>query len=211
MITKKCNKKLIYGGQKNLVDPETGEMIPVQVQRVEERDFNFHKLWFEHFVKSLESITNKRLQLAFWIIDNLNRDNQLIATYRKIADKTGMSLNTVITTMKALQEGNPAFLVKINSGAYMVNPDIIYKGSYTSRMAVMFDYSQALEEQYREQAKAAEAEAAAEEEAKPVSLDDELEQVTAEEVLEQQEQQEAKAEEIKPKKRGRKKKSETAA
>ena len=211
MQTKKCNKKQIYGGQKNLVDPETGEVIPCQIQRVEERDFNFHKLWFEHFVQSIDSITNKKLQLAFWIIKHLNRDNQLIATQRKISDETGMALDTVARTLKALQSGNPAFLVKINAGAYMVNPDIIYKGSYTSRMAVMFDYSQALEEQYREQAKAAEAEAAAEEEAKQVSLDDELEQVTAEEVLEQQEQQEAKAEEIKPKKRGRKKKSETAA
>ena len=62
-------------------------------------------------------------------------------TQRVIAEKSGISLYTVINTMKALQEGNPAFLVKINSGAYQVNPDIVWKGSHNARMGIIFDYS----------------------------------------------------------------------
>ena len=42
--------------------------------------------------------------------------------------------------MKALQEGTPAFLVKINSGAYRVNPDVIWKGSYSNRMGICYEY-----------------------------------------------------------------------
>ena len=62
-------------------------------------------------------------------------------TQRVISEKSGISLYTVINTMKALQEGEPAFLVKINSGAYQVNPDIVWKGSHNARMGIIFDYS----------------------------------------------------------------------
>ena len=53
-----------------------------------------------------------------------------------------MSLNTVTRTMKALQEGDPPFLQKINSGAYRVNPDVIWKGSYSNRMGVIYKYQE---------------------------------------------------------------------
>ena len=53
-------------------------------------------------------------------------------TQRAIADATNMSTKTVNTTLKALceaPEGSPAFLQRINSGAYRVNPEVIFKGS----------------------------------------------------------------------------------
>ena len=51
-------------------------------------------------------------------------------TQRAIADATNMSTKTVNTTLKALceaPEGSPAFLQRINSGAYRVNPEVIFK------------------------------------------------------------------------------------
>ena len=54
-------------------------------------------------------------------------------TQRAIADATNMSTKTVNTTLKALceaPEGSPAFLQRINSGAYRVNPEVIFKGSH---------------------------------------------------------------------------------
>ena len=107
-------KKQKFVGFKNLYDPETGKNYPVQMNILEERDFNFHKVWLQHLVNSLDGISNQRLRLAFWIIDNLDRENKLTMTQRAIAEKSGMSLNTVTKTMRALQEGTPAFLVKIN-------------------------------------------------------------------------------------------------
>ena len=61
-------------------------------------------------------------------------------TQRAIAKESGMSYQTVSRTMRALQEGTPAFLVKINSGAYRVNPDVIWKGSYSNRMGICYEY-----------------------------------------------------------------------
>ena len=102
----------------------------MQMNVMEDRDFNFHKVWLQHLVNSLDSISNQKLRLAFWIIDHLDRENQLIMTQRAIADATNMSTKTVNTTLKALceaPEGSPAFLQRINSGAYRVNPEVISK------------------------------------------------------------------------------------
>lgn len=140
---KQTNKKQKLVGVQEYINPNTGELVPMQVVSVEDRDFNFHKVWLQHLVNSLDSISNQKLRLAFWIIDNLNKENQLVMTQRQISDKSGMSLKTVQRTMKSLQEGNPAFLVKINGGAYMVNPNIIWKGSHSSRMGIIFDYIEA--------------------------------------------------------------------
>jgi len=137
------SKKQKFVGYKMLLDEETGDRYPVQINVVEERDFNFNKVWLQHLVNSIDGISNQRLRLAFWIIDNLDRENKLVMTQRAISEKSGMSLNTVVKTMKSLQESNngaPTFLQKINSGAYRVNPDIIYKGSHSSRMGILYDY-----------------------------------------------------------------------
>ena len=133
-------KKQKFVGVKNLVYPETGEQYPMQMNVLEDRDFNFHKVWLQHLVNSLDSISNQKLRLAFWIIDHLDKENKLVMTQRTIAEKSGMSLQTVSRTLKALQDGNPAFLVKINSGAYRVNPDVLWKGSHSNRMGICYKY-----------------------------------------------------------------------
>ena len=49
-----------------------------------------------------------------------------------------MSTKTVSTTIKALVESN--FLNKINSGAYRVNPDVLFKGGKDNRLNVLLQY-----------------------------------------------------------------------
>lgn len=143
---KPTSKKQKFIGIQEYINPNTGEYVPMQVVSIADRDFNFHKVWLQHLVNSLDSISNQKLRLAFWIIENLNKENQLVMTQRQIAEKSKMSLSTVQRTMKELQEGEPAFLVRINSGAYMVNPSIIWKGSHSSRMGVIFDYANTVKE-----------------------------------------------------------------
>lgn len=136
-------KKQKFIGYKTLIDPDTGEAYPMQMNILEDRDFNFHKVWMQHLVNSLDSISNQKLRLAFWIIDNLDKENQLIMTQRAIAEASGISLQTVSRTLKALcqvPEGSYAFLQKINSGAYRVNPEVLFKGSHSNRMGICYEY-----------------------------------------------------------------------
>jgi DNA-binding transcriptional regulator YhcF (GntR family) len=131
-------KKVKVVGRETYIKQDTGEIKEMQVIDIEERDFNFHKVWLQHILNSIDLIGNQKTKLAFWIIENLNSENQLIMTQRKISDKTGISLDTVRLTMKALMESN--FLVKINSGAYMVNPDVLFKGGKSERANILLQY-----------------------------------------------------------------------
>lgn len=144
---KTTSKKQKFIRSKGYIDPETGEVVPFQEVQVEDRDFNFHKVWLEHFLNSLDGISSQKMRLAFWIINNLNSENQLVMTQDKIAELSKMSIATVKRTMKALQESTPPFLIKINSGAYQVNPDVVWKGSHKNRMGICFTYQQAIQPQ----------------------------------------------------------------
>ena len=131
-------KKVKVIGTETYIKQDTGEIAEMQVVKIEERDANFHKLWLGHILQSIDLIGNQKTKLAFWILDNLDSNNQLIMTQRKIAEKIGMSTKTVSTTIKALVESN--FLNKINSGAYRVNPDVLFKGGKDNRLNVLLQY-----------------------------------------------------------------------
>lgn len=142
MITSKKQK---FVGYKELIDLETGETYPMQMNVIEDRDFNFHKVWLQHLVNGVDGIVNQKLKLAFWIIDNLNKENQLVMNQRTIAEKSGISYQTVNRTIKSLcevDENGFSFLQKINGGAYRVNPDIVFKGSHSNRMGVCYEYNE---------------------------------------------------------------------
>src|SRR5699024_4666030 len=141
----------------------------MQVTNIEERDANFHKIWLGHMLESLDMIGNQKIRVAMFIMENINKENELIMTYRLIAEKTNTSLQTVTETQKLLQENNIIMkyriitektktslqtfskkkkalqecnlLIKIRNGYYRVNPDVIFKGGRNDRMNVLLRYS----------------------------------------------------------------------
>lgn len=150
MKNQTTSKKQKFVGVKEFLDPTTNTLVPMQITTIEERDFDFSKVWMRNLINSMDDIVNQKMRLAFWIIDNLNKENQLIMTQRKIAEKTGISLKTVSSTMKMLCEpenGSLPFLQKINSGAYRVNPDVMFKGSHSNRMGIVMEYHETRREQ----------------------------------------------------------------
>lgn len=137
-MAKQTTKKVKIVGTQQYINATDGTVEDFQVMRFEERDFNFHKVWLEHIISSLDLIGNQKTRLAFWIVDHLDKENKLTMTYRQIAEKSGISLDTVRVTMKSLMDSN--FLERINQGAYRVNPDVIFKGGKTDRMNVLYQY-----------------------------------------------------------------------
>lgn len=139
MAKQQTQKKLKVVGTQQFINVQTGEVEDFQVTSIEERDFNFHKVWMKNFINTLDLVGNQKTKLCFWIIDNLDKENQLCMTYRQISEKTNISLETVRITMKLLLEAD--FLRKINMGCYVVNPDILYKGSRSGRLNVLNTYT----------------------------------------------------------------------
>ena len=135
----KTTKKVKVIGTRKYINQDSGEIEDFQVVNIEERDFNFHKIWLNHIINSLDLIGNQKTRLAFWIVDNLDKENKLTMTYRQISEKSGISYQTVSRTMKSLIESN--FLQQINQGAYRINPNIIFKGTRSGRLNVLYQYN----------------------------------------------------------------------
>ena len=76
-------KKVKVIGTEKYIKQDTGEIAEMQVVKIEERDANFHKLWLGHILQSIDLIGNQKTKLAFWILDNLDSNNQLIMTQKK--------------------------------------------------------------------------------------------------------------------------------
>ena len=140
-MAKTTQKKVRYVGKQEFIDATTGELIEMQVTRIEDRDFNFSKVWLRDFLRSLDIVSNTRTRVAYWVIEHVNRDNLLPYTYRQIAAEMGVSLDTVRITMGALLEAD--FLRKHNAGCYIINPDIVFKGTRAARMNVLTQYAEA--------------------------------------------------------------------
>ena len=132
-------KKVKVIGTRKYINQDSGEIEDFQVVNIEEIDFNFHKIWLNHIINSLDLIGNQKTRLAFWIVDNLDKENKLTMTYRQISEKSGISYQTVSRTMKSLIENN--FLQQINQGAYRINPNIIFKGTRSGRLNVLYQYN----------------------------------------------------------------------
>ena len=137
-MSEATRRKVKVIGKQEYINRDTGEITDMQVVSIEERDANFHKLWLGHILQSIDLIGNQKTKLAFWLLDNLDKENKITMTYRQIADKSGISYQTVYRTMAALIDSN--FLIKINGGAYRINPEVIFKGGKNDRLNVLFQY-----------------------------------------------------------------------
>lgn len=125
-------------GTEKYIKQDTGEIEEMQVVSIEERDANFHKIWLEHIIHSMDIIGNQKIRLAFWLLDQMNSENQIIMTYKQMAERSKISIDTVKKTIAALMESN--FLVRIQVGVYQINPDVIFKGGKTNRINVLLEY-----------------------------------------------------------------------
>lgn len=61
----------------------------------------------------------------------------MIATTREIAKATGTSLQTVITTLKILEEGN---IIKRKTGVLMLNPELLMRGDDQKQKYLLLEF-----------------------------------------------------------------------
>lgn len=132
-------KKVKYIGTEQYINARTGEIEEMQVTSIEDRDYNFSKVWMRNFIATLDIVGNQKTKLCFWIIEHVNKQNVLIGTMRSISKESGISLETVRKTMSILLDAD--FLRRVQNGVYIINPDIVFKGSRSGRMNVLNQYN----------------------------------------------------------------------
>ncbi len=87
----------------------------------------WEKAIVEHLVSAIGIVGSKKTKVLLYIIKNKNIDNQIIATQTQIAKMALVTRPTVSAVIDALTAAG--YIKKINSGAYMLNPDVLAFGS----------------------------------------------------------------------------------
>ena len=137
---KTTTKKTKVIGKETYINQQTGEIQEMNVIDITENtDANFHKIWLGHILAALDIIGSQKIKVLNYFLENMNKENLIVATQRKIADDTKTSIQTVSLTVKALKEAN--ILVQVQSGVYRINPNVIFKGYNNSRMNILYRYN----------------------------------------------------------------------
>lgn len=152
-------KKLKVIGEQEYINRNTGEIVPMQVMEIEDRDANFSKIWIAHILDAIEEIGSAKMKVLMHLIKKRQTaDNSIIATQEQIANDCNVSKRTVQDTLKALEKHKVLARHRAVKGVYMLNPNVLFQGTHNKRMNVLIKYHQEhqmslFEQQEREQIK----------------------------------------------------------
>jgi hypothetical protein len=132
------NTKLI--GSKELVDPNTGEIYPCNViaQDVQGRR-NFYIMYMYNLMKLFDILGGQKYKLLEFIIDNMDSEQKLVMTIKEISQKSHISRQTVIDTLKILEQNN---LIVRKTGCIMLNPKLFNNKSTSGEQSLLIKYNQ---------------------------------------------------------------------
>lgn len=138
---------LIGQQRKRLQDLDTGELIEVdQITKRALGQKQFWKIYLMDFLQVLGGFEYKQLDVLIYILENTEAStNTFIGTYRGIAQKAGVSYETVARTITLLI--GKKFLKKIQNGVYQVSPTIMMKGSEHKKSLLLNYYEDSPKEE----------------------------------------------------------------
>lgn len=106
-------------------------------------DKSFHKVFMENFRKTLKGIESQKFKVVLSLMENMTPVNEVMLTYQEIAAKAKTSYQTVVRTIEMLEKDN--FLCHKGKGL-LINPNVVFRGRYESRMYVLDAYREARKE-----------------------------------------------------------------
>ena len=128
----------VYKGTQRLIDEQSGEVIEVDKLYRKQTSGNFHKAYLIQLISMMDMIGNQKFKVVNYILDNIHwSNNTLIATVKEMIKATGTSKQTVITTLKALEEGN---IIKRRTGALMLNPELLMRGDDQKQKYLLLEF-----------------------------------------------------------------------
>ncbi|EZW97589.1 hypothetical protein U959_02660, partial [Staphylococcus aureus 88088-1] len=114
------------------------EVIEVDKLYRKQTSGNFHKAYLIQLISMMDLIGGKKFQVVNYILDNIQwSNNTLIATVKELVQATETSKQTVITTLKLLEEGN---IIKRRTGALMLNPELLMRGDDQKQKYLLLEF-----------------------------------------------------------------------
>lgn len=131
---------LLGSQRKRLQDLDTGEVMEVdQITKRALGQKQFWKIYLMDFLQVLGGFEYKQLDVLIYILEHTEASNNtFVGTYRKIAEKVGVSYDTVSRTITLLV--GKGFLKKVQTGVYQVSASIMMKGSEHKKQLLLNYY-----------------------------------------------------------------------
>lgn len=134
------------------VDMATGEIVEQRAvdefERPVGRQEHFMITYLAEVISLIDSLGNQKMKVVKYILQEMSKsDNTLIITARELAKNSGVGYNTVIDTLRILDE---AGIIQRRTGAIMISPKLMNNKKAAGEAAMMVKYTQFSEEQDNE-------------------------------------------------------------
>ena len=134
------------------VDMTTGEIVEQRAvdefERPVGRQEHFMITYLAEVISLIDSLGNQKMKVVKYILQEMSKsDNTLIITTRELAKKSGVGYNTVVETLRILDE---AGIIQRRTGAIMISPKLMNNKKASGEAAMMVKYTQFSEEQENE-------------------------------------------------------------
>jgi len=112
-----------------LVNETTGEVMNVKtITKNYASNEDFVKMFLGDFLMMLGICDSTQLKILIYVLKNTNlSDNLFYKTYRVMEKEIDTTAKTIAKVMLRLQE--KGFIRKIKGGVWMLNPEVMYRGS----------------------------------------------------------------------------------
>lgn len=127
MPEQRVEPDIIHQGVSKWQNLETGEIIEAQeiVKKTSRQGFMI--TYLHQIIKLIDQLGNRKMQVVKYILDNMDTaTNTLIITTVELAEKTGVSRQTVSDTLKILERNG---IIARRSGAIMIHAQLLHRGS----------------------------------------------------------------------------------
>ncbi len=114
----------------------TGEIVEANevLKKAPERN-GFMITYLSTIIDLLDIVGNKKLVIVKYILNNMDtHNNTLLTTTRELAKATRVSTPTITETLKILEENE---IISRRTGAIMLNPKLVHKGSSGKERALI--------------------------------------------------------------------------
>ncbi|EHP9731915.1 replication/maintenance protein RepL [Escherichia coli] len=129
-----------YVGRKMLTDLETGEQFEAQTIIKSVGDKDFKKIFIGAILDKIDAFSTAKLKFILWLIENADKQNRIIGTFKQLSDASGVSFATVARLMPMLREAD---ILRLKSpSVYLINPDLVTSVSSNSRQALLVRYKE---------------------------------------------------------------------
>lgn len=124
------------------IDRETGEIKETKevnmFERPVGRNERFMVTYLSEIISLIDNLGNKKMQVLKYILQNMDKgNNTLIQTTTEIAKKSGVGFNTVIETLKILENAD---IVHRKTGAVMLRPKLVNNWRANKEATMMVKY-----------------------------------------------------------------------